>query len=180
MVQQFDLVWGIASVRVLPAVPPECLYWEPSPGALNVHRAGGGWRVDWWDEQGEPPDSTVAWVLWRLGWWGENVLRGVRGLEPLDPAEFPWVGGLDRVRAKLSGLAGRWHEVLLTVDTDTPVVAPWRETVPLVKVAMWANIELARDITQVGMLVRQYANRRSGQVEPVPAPVRPFVTGQDR
>ena len=160
LVQQMAIPWALAESWCLPRLDDAMVHWAPSPHAVGLEARDGGWYPRMPDETAEPiPDVTCAWLLWHVEWWWSNALRGVAGEPALGPDDVPWSGGAGASRATIARLHDEWVAVLASADLDHPCSAPWPHPQPLSLVAAWVNLELMKNVAELGQLVRLHANR---------------------
>jgi hypothetical protein len=159
LLQQLDIPWMLASQYYLPALTDELLHWEPSANCVGLRREGESFYPEWPGETEPFPDTTAGWITWHMEWWWTNTIAGVEDGEAADPLTFAWSGSADASRAKLAGLHDRWVEILTSTDPYQLCSAPFPEPQPLSVVAAWLNVELMKNVAELGVLSRLYANR---------------------
>ncbi len=159
LVQQLGITWSLATEWCLPRVTEEVAHWRPSSNAVGLEPREGGLFAQMPAEEEAIPDVTCAWLLWHVEWWWSNAVRGVAGRPARGPGEVPWSGSPERSRARITRLHDEWLAIITTTDLDHPCSAPWPEPRPLGLVAGWVNIELMKNVAELGQLVRLHANR---------------------
>lgn len=154
--RQFELTWRLA-VEHLPALTDEMCLWSPAPGAWTVRQGeDGAWRPDWADSEPSPaPPVTIGWLTWHLDWWWSGLIAAVRD-EPRRPREgVHWPGSAARVIARLDALAAAWSRELAALketNLDRPLAFPWPAPRPLAEALAWANVELMKNVAEIGIV----------------------------
>ena len=156
---QLALIWSLAEI-VLADVTDEVCLWRPSPQSWTVHRdEQGHWRPDWDDD---PPDDlaqpSLAWTMWQALWWWTVLLDQADGRPVTPREEIVWPGaaaGVDGLRR----LHDRWDAFLATrteaqLDAGDVVTFPFDDGRPLVAIVGWANVELTKNVAEMGVLRR--------------------------
>ena len=150
----------LAAEYYLPALTEEFVHWEPSSNVVGLQVLDDAAYPDWPDESGDPiPDTTAGWLLWHMEWWWSNAIEGVRGGPSADPLRFAWSGSAKASRVKLKSLYDEWVEILNTTPMDHPCAAPFPTPQPLSVIAAWVNVELMKNVAELGLLIRLHANR---------------------
>ena len=72
---------------------------------------------------------------------------------------MPWSGSLEASRQLLAELHDEWRNILTTTDMDATCLAPWPTPQPLSTIASWVNVELMKNVAEVGQLVRLQSNQ---------------------
>lgn len=157
LVWQFDLVWSLAQLH-LDQLTDADVQWEPAQVTWTVRRgADEVWRPDFSDEALDPiPVPTVAWLTWHIDWWWSAALDSAHGRAPsADRAAMRWAGTGDAALARIRTLASQWHEVLAGASDHalaTEVPYPWDPPKTLAHLASWVNVELTKNIAELGQL----------------------------
>lgn len=156
---QLDLTWRLAEVVLADLTDEVCLR-RPSPRSWTVHRDGAGrWVPDWADP---PPDDlaqpSLAWTMWQAQWWWTVLLDQAEGRAVTPREEIVWPGAVAGV-AELRRLHDRWDAFLAgrtddELDAGDVVTFPFEDGRPLVRIAAWANVELTKNIAEIGLLRR--------------------------
>lgn len=159
LLRQLDIPWMLASQYYLPSLTDELLHWEPSANCVGLRRDGDGFYPEWPGETEPFPDTTAGWLMWHMEWWWTNAIAGVEGGEASDPLTFAWSGSAAAGRVRLARLHKQWVGILKSTDFDCLCSAPFPEPQPLSAVAAWLNVELMKNVAELGLLVRLYTNR---------------------
>ena len=136
------------------------LHWEPTSNVVRLRKHEGSYYGDWPDEERQPiPDATIGWLLWHIEWWWTDAIAGVRGHTARPPTSVAWSGSLEASRHRLVELHDEWRDLLTTTDLDTTCSAPWPTPQPLSTIASWVNVELMKNIAEIGQLLRLHSNQ---------------------
>lgn len=153
LLQQLEIPWSLATQYCFPALSDEMVDWAPSHNSLR--------RGQWPDEQADPiPDATIGWLLWHMEWWWTNAIRGVGDGPLADPHEVPWDRSVAASCTALAGLRDEWVRILSLTDIDRECRWPWESPKPLSDTAAWLNVELTKNVAELGQVVRLHANSR--------------------
>ncbi|MGE0595580.1 MAG: DinB family protein [Hyphomonadaceae bacterium] len=161
---QFDLAWRLAGYH-LPALTDDMCVWAPSVDAWNVRRgADGVWRHDWADAEPEPaPPVSIGWLTWHLIWWWSGMSVAVRGETPPSRESVVWPGDAEGVRRRLGVLASEWAvllEGLREGELDRTIAHPWPQPRPLAIGLAWVNLELMKNVAEIGVVRHLYEAAR--------------------
>jgi hypothetical protein len=142
-----------------------CL-WQPDQESWTVRQDNEGvWQADWQDADPiDPPPSSIGWLTWHITWWWRNALVAVRGERP-DPVRGPWAGSAERVVSELRELADQWTAATAKLNDATlaaPCGYPWPDPRPLMYTIAWVNLELMKNVAEIGQVANMYANRNNG------------------
>ncbi|WP_026120574.1 DinB family protein [Nocardiopsis potens] len=166
---QLDIAWALFEHHFADIDDAACL-WEPAPGAWTVRPdAEGRWRPDWQVPEPDPvPALTIGWLTWHMDyWWTTTIGHCLHGGAP-DREEITWPGGAAAAAERLHGLKEEWRAGLLALSdadldsADRTAGLPWGEGLPLSAVAGWLNIELAKNVAEIGMVHHLYRLHPSG------------------
>ncbi|MGQ0532861.1 MAG: DinB family protein [Caulobacteraceae bacterium] len=151
----------------LPALTDEACFWMPVPNSWTVRQGEGGlWRPDWAEEEPDPaPATTIAWLSRHLIWWLSDLMASIRE-QPRTPREQCfWPGSAQAAAEHIQSLLGQWQQTIVGLqvsDLTKPVNYPWPEPRELRQVIAWANVELTKNIAEIGVLRHAFeASRRS-------------------
>jgi hypothetical protein len=145
LVRQFDLVWSLAELHLDALVEADFL-WAPAELTWTVHRGDdGAWRPDFAELEPDPiPVPTIAWLTWHIDWWWSAALDRAEGRTPPDRAAVLWPGTGAAALTRIRELAVEWSALLTDLDESPPNT--------LAHLASWVNIELTKNIAEVGQL----------------------------
>ncbi|MFC5141747.1 DinB family protein [Actinomycetospora rhizophila] len=156
---QLALTRQLAEIVLADLTDEVCLR-RPSPGSWTVHRDDRGrWVPDWDDD---PPDDlaqpSLAWTMWQALWWGTVLLDQAEGRPVTPREEIVWPGATAGVDA-LRRLHDRWDAFLAArteaeLDAGDVVTFPFDDGRPLAAIAAWANVELTKNVAEMGVLRR--------------------------
>ncbi|MGW0158877.1 DinB family protein [Mycobacterium sp. NPDC003323] len=151
--EQFDLVWGLAELH-LSALAEEDFLWEPSANVWTVHRGADGiWRPDFTTAELDPiPVPTIAWLSWHIDWWWSATLAALAGDHVPAHTEVHWPGSGAAAVQRIRELADVWRTVLSDADLAQPVPYPWDQPKSLAHTASWLNVELMKNVAEIGQL----------------------------
>ncbi|MEO3759170.1 DinB family protein [Mycobacterium sp. B14F4] len=160
---QFDLAWSLADLH-LAALTDDDFLWEPAPLVWTVRPDGNGrWRPDWADAEPDPiPVPTIGWLTWHIQWWWSTTIDHLTGALPRQRTDVTWQGDGAAAVEGIRALAYRWRDVLARVDPAAPSEFPWGADSGLTVAhsALWVNVELTKNISEIGQLRLMRAARR--------------------
>jgi DinB superfamily len=103
--------------------------------------AAGVWRPDWADVEPDPiPVPTIGWLTWHITWWWSVTIDKGSGATPRDRLDVTWPGDGAAAVSQIRQLAAKWRQRLERVDPDD------------VHTALWVNVELTKNISEIGQL----------------------------
>jgi DinB family protein len=158
VLDQFELIWALADLH-LSALTDDDFHWEPAELNWAVRPdAAGAWRPDWSDTEPDPiPVPTIGWLTWHIDWWWSTALDHLDGRPPRAREDVVWPGTGEQAVARVRELAARWRHAIigLTVeDLQRPSSFPWPldagRTVE--HTALWVNVELTKNVSEIGQL----------------------------
>lgn len=159
LLEQLEIPWALASRYILPNLTPAHLFWEPSRNVVSVKKTPEGWRSQLPESETPPvPDTTIAWLLWHIEWWWGDAVAGVEGRTARAPADVAWSGTLSDSLAELNRLHAAWVEILSQRDLAMRCAGPWPTPQPLSTIAGWVNVELMKNVAELGMVSRAFDN----------------------
>ncbi|HEY2296723.1 MAG TPA: DinB family protein [Jatrophihabitans sp.] len=161
---QFRMVWRLADEVHLPRLTDAMCQWQPHPGSWTVHCAPDGrWLPDWADEDPvEPPPPSVGWLTWHVIWWWSSALAVVRGSQPVLHEDVAWPGSADCALAEIRRIGRDWRKVigqLSDAAVQVPVAFPWPDPRPLIYTVSWVNMELMKNVAEIGEVANMFTNR---------------------
>lgn len=156
LVEQFDLVWALARLHLDALVDFDAtrddFLWEPAAVTWTVHRGDDGiWRPDFSTEETDPvPVPTIGWLTWHIDWWWSTALAHAVGEVVPDRTDVHWrhSGAVPRIHE----LGAAWRTLLDTADPGRPCSYPWDAPKTLAHTASWVNVELMKNIAEIGQL----------------------------
>lgn len=162
---QLGLAWRLAELRLDGLTDAACR-WEPAPGAWTVREGTDGrWRPDWVEPEPDPPPTTsIGWLTWHLTWWWGDLLAHATGEPAPARTEVCWPGSAAATVDRLRELHARWDEVLRDTDeaaADRPFAFPWPEPRPFAVAIAWGNLELMKNVAEIGQLRDQHTALRT-------------------
>ena len=151
---QFELIWKLAQYH-LPKLTDEASLWEPAATCWTVRKSvDGQWRPDWSDAEPDPaPAVTIGWLTWHLVWWWSSALAAARNEPVPERTSILWPGTVKATVERLEHLAQDWRTLLTQLtepDLAQPVAYPWPQPRPLRLLLAWTNVELAKNIAEIG------------------------------
>lgn len=150
----------------LPALTDEACFWMPAPGAWTVWQGEDGlWRPDWAGEEPDPaPAATIAWLSWHLIWWLSDLMASIREQPRTPPEQCFWPGSAQATAERVQSLLGQWEATLESLQASAltkPANYPWPEPRELRQVIALANVELTKNVAEIGTLRHAFeASRR--------------------
>ena len=158
LVWQFDLVWALAEVHI-EALTDDDFLWEPASLTWTVRPDDSGvWRPDWADTEPEPvPVPTIGWLTWHIMWWWSTAIDHLIGTAPRSRTDVLWPGNGDTTVTEQRDLAVSWRTVLTGLTSDrlvAPSSFPWGDNSgrTVAQTALWVNVELMKNIAEIGQL----------------------------
>lgn len=162
LLQQLEIPWSLATRHYFPGVARDevVVHWEPTSNVVRLRVRDEHYYADWPDEESHPmPDATIGWLLWHIEWWWADAIAGARGEAGQKPTSVPWSGSLQASQQQLTLLHDEWQNVLNTTDLDTACTAPWPTPQPLSTIAAWVNVELMKNVAEIGQILRLHGNQ---------------------
>lgn len=112
------------------------------------------------------PATTIGWLTWHLIWWWSGLIAAIRGEEPPDHAAVFWPGSAEAVILQLKLLSDQWADLLSQfqeADLERPLAYPWAEPRPRRIALAWANLELMKNIAEIGCIYRMFEAAHSAE-----------------
>ena len=166
---QFELTWLLAQYH-LPKMTDENCLWAPSDNVWTVRLSTEGrWRPDFVEAEPEPiPTPTIAWISWQILWWWNGALATLEGRTPPSSSDIDWPGSALATRNRLEELSLKWRVALSTLEakdvgenSHRMVPFPWSQPKPLAEMLGWVNVELMKNIAEIGYVLHLYGNQGS-------------------
>jgi hypothetical protein len=172
VIRQLDIAWSLLEYHLKDLDDPVCL-WEPAPTCWTVRpNDQGRWVADWEVPEPDPvPAVSIGWLTWHIGYWWTTTLGHCFGSGAPPREEITWPGTAAAAADWLRGLHGEWRENLLPLtdaDLDSAQRSaglPWGQEQPLVDIVAWVNVELTKNVAEIGM-VRHLHGARRGPGDP--------------
>jgi hypothetical protein len=162
---QFGIAWRLADEVHLPRLTDEMCLWRPQPDSATVRQGRDAvWLADWTGTDSlDPCPPTIAWLTWHVIWWWSNALAVFGGDQPVEPTQVSWPGSAESAVAELRSIAHEWrgaiehaHEEALSEVRSFP----WPDPRPLIYLVAWVNVELMKNVAEIGEVANMFANRR--------------------
>ncbi|MER7052582.1 MULTISPECIES: DinB family protein [unclassified Streptomyces] len=160
LLRQLDIAWALFEYHADGLDDALCL-WTPDPYHWTVRpNEQGRWVADFQVPEPDPvPALTIGWVTWHIGYWWTATLRHCfRDPAPSEHDEVFWPGTAQGAVEWLRGLHERWRARLdgLTDaeldSTERTATLPWGAGMSLADVAGWVNVELTKNVAEIGLL----------------------------
>ncbi len=165
LLRQFQTTSQLLHYHLDTLTTAECL-WRPSTKGLHVYRsADGSWNADWPDREDYdigPP--SIAWTTWHIGFWWSMVLSHSFADGSLDRTDVRWPGDAAGVSSWIGGLENQWLRSISGLNDEELASSdlsrwPFSDR-PFADVVAWANVELAKNAAEIGMVRFLYAGRQ--------------------
>ncbi|MEU6999829.1 DinB family protein [Nonomuraea sp. NPDC046570] len=159
LIRQLDIAWSLFDYHVKDLDDAICL-WEPEPGCWTVRPDGQGrWVADWEVPEPDPvPTLSIGWVTWHIGFWWTTTLGHCFGTGAPPREEITWPGTAAATIDWLGELNDGWRAGLLQLtdadldSTERTAGLPWGQEQTLANTAGWLNIELTKNVAELGLL----------------------------
>ncbi|MFD5316492.1 DinB family protein [Streptomyces sp. NPDC127098] len=164
LTNQLDMVWSLFEYH-LPALDDDACRFEPTPDSWTVRQdAAGRWVADWQVPEPEPaPATSIGWLTWHIGYWWTTALGHCFRDGAPDREDITWPGDAASATDWLRGLKDDWRTALQSLtdadldSTERTRTLPWGEGMRLVDIAGWVNFELAKNVSEIGYVLRLHA-----------------------
>lgn len=161
---QFWMTWKLAREAHLPRLTTEMCLWLPHSDSWTVHLgADGRWLPDWSEpEPVDPPPPSIAWLTWHVSWWWSAALAVVRGEQPSPRTAVSWPGTAAATVSNLHDLAAAWTEATANLTpeaSEAPTSFPWPTPRPLIYTVAWVNIELMKNVAEIGEIANMFTHQ---------------------
>jgi hypothetical protein len=164
LLRQLDIPWALFEYHVQDLDDEVCL-WEPAPHCWTVRPDGdGAWVADWQVPEPDPaPAVSIAWLTWHIGFWWTTTLGHSFGSGAPAREEITWPGGASAAVEWLRRLHGEWRDGVRQLDDteldsrDRTAGLPWGQDLPLVDIAGWVNVELTKNVAEIGLVRHLHA-----------------------
>ena len=158
------MVWSLFEYH-LPAIDDDACRFEPTPDSWTVRQdAAGRWVADWQVPEPEPaPATSIGWLTWHIGYWWTTALGHCFRDGAPDREDITWPGDAASAADWLRGLKDDWRTALQALtdadldSTERTGTLPWGEGMRLVDIAGWVNFELAKNVSEIGYVLRLHA-----------------------
>ncbi|TWF94388.1 DinB family protein [Saccharopolyspora dendranthemae] len=169
LLHQLDITWALFEYHADGLGDAHCL-WTPAEHHWTVRPdENGNWVADFQETEPDPvPAVTIGWITWHIDYWWSTVLECLDGdVEAMRSAKH-WPGSAQAAVQQLRDLHDRWRAQLsgrsdAELDsTDLTSDLPWGPDMTLGDVAGWVNVELTKNVAEIGALrILQRAQRAS-------------------
>lgn len=161
---QFRMAWSLADEVQLPRLTDAMCLWQPHPESWTVHRTPDErWLPEWAHEDPvEPPPPSIGWLSWHVIWWWSDALSVLRGWQPSPRGDVAWPGTAESAVAEIRRIAQEWREVIEQLSdaaARVPVAFPWPDPRPLIYTVFWVNMELMKNVAEIGEIANLFANQ---------------------
>ncbi|MFI6500282.1 DinB family protein [Nonomuraea typhae] len=158
LVHQLDITWALFDYH-LKDLDDDLTLWEPAEHTWTVRMVDGTWVADWADAEPDPvPAMSIGWLTWHIGfWWTTTLQHCFRGGAPARE-EIGWPGGIEAAGAWLRQVKDEWRAELLALtdeeldSAERTAGLPWGEGQTLAEVAGWLNVELTKNVAEIGLV----------------------------
>ncbi|GAA3931049.1 DinB family protein [Actinomadura viridis] len=166
LTRQLDIAWALFEYHLKDIDDAACL-WEPAAVCWTVRPdERGRWVADWEVPEPDPvPALTIGWVTWHIGYWWTTTLGHCFGTGAPEREEITWPGTADAAAGWLRGLHEEWRARLAELtdadldSTERTRTLPWGQEMTLGDVAGWLNIELTKNVAEIGLIRHLYGVR---------------------
>lgn len=165
LLRQLDITWALFEYH-LPGIDDDACLWEPAATCWTVRPDGeGGWVADFAEVEPDPvPALSIGWLTWHIGYWWTHTAEHCFGSGA--PGDIHWPGSAAATASWLGDLKDRWVADLRSVpdadlDSSTRTAGlPWGEGQTLADVAGWVNVELTKNVAEIGLVRNLYELQR--------------------
>lgn len=170
LVRQLDVTWALFEHHLERLDDAACL-WHPAPGCWTVRPdERGRWVADWEVPEPDPaPALSIGWLTWHIGFWWTTTLGCCFGSGAPAREEITWPGSAAGTASWLRDVHQRWRLSLLECSeadlesTELTAALPWGQGQALVHVAGWVNVELTKNVAEIGLVRHLYEASRSAR-----------------
>lgn len=161
---QFDMSWQLLEIHLKDLGDDECL-WRHSTKGLHVINKLGIWHADWPDsEDYDMGPSSIAWLTWHIIFWWSMVFDYSFGNRLLTRENVHWPGNMILVRGKIEQFRDDWRNILATMSDEELLSCEqtrWPfENRPFYELVAWLNLELMKNVSEIGYGRFLYASRK--------------------
>jgi hypothetical protein len=162
---QLSMAWQLLEYHLTGLTDEECL-WLPAPRGLHVRKVSDNWVADWPEsETYDIGPASIAWITWHIVFWWSMVLDHSFGDAILQREDVAWPGSVDAVRRRMGQLREEWSSsfaVLSDEQLASSDLTRWPFTDrPFFQVGAWLNMELMKNVAEIGYCRFLYAGRRA-------------------
>ncbi len=169
LIRQLDIAWSLFEYHLNDLDDAVCL-WEPAPHCWTVRPDGQGrWVADWEVPEPNPvPAVSIGWLTWHIGFWWTTTLGHCFGSGAPTREEITWPGTAAAAAGWMGGLKDDWRANLLKLtdadldSADRTTSLPWGREQTLVDIAGWVNIELTKNVAEIGLVRNLHGARETG------------------
>jgi hypothetical protein len=168
LIKQLDISWALFEHHLATIDDTVCL-WQPAPHCWTVRPdEQGRWIPDWQVPEPTPvPAFTIGWVTWHMGYWWTTTLGHCFGSGAPEREEIFWPGDLASAVEWLRGLKDEWRAALADLtdadldSTSRTAGLEWGQELTLSDVTGWLNVELTKNIAEIGFVNILYGARNA-------------------
>ncbi|MEY9211858.1 DinB family protein [Thermobifida halotolerans] len=165
LLHRLGTAWALLEHHLDGLDDPVCL-WEPAPHCWTVRPdERGRWAADWQVPAPDPvPTATIGWLTWHIGFWWTTPGHCLGSGAP-EREEITWPGSAEAAVEWLHGLKDGWRAHLVTLtdadldSTDRTATLPGGREQTLAEVAGRVNIELTKNVAEIGPVRNLYGAR---------------------
>jgi len=170
LLRQHATAWKLAAYHLEGLSLEECL-WRPSAKGLHVSMSDDGrWRGEWPEHEGYdlgPP--SMAWLLWHMVYWWSMVVDHSFGDATVQCDSLDCPSDPDSIGARLRSLHDEWTGRVSDLSDDELRAArrtrwPFTDR-PFSDVVGWVNIELTKNVSELGYARFLYATGSASHVD---------------
>lgn len=161
---QLDICWQLFEYHITNLSEEEAM-WCISENGLKVF-LDGTWKVDWPEtEVYEIGPASIAWTLWHILYWWQSVISASFYNRVLIKEDVKWPGTVNEALDEIKKCHEIWiKEISSMNDNELEMTdkCKWPfENESFKKLCMWLNIELMKNVSEIGMGRFLYAVSKS-------------------
>ena len=168
LLRQLDITWSLFEHHLQDLDDSVCL-WEPAPVCWTVRPdSQGRWVADWEVPEPDPvPAVSIGWLTWHIGFWWTTTIGHCFGSGAPEVRDITWPGTVTAAADWLRGLRADWQAALLPLSdadldsTERTAGLPWGGELTLADVAGWVNIELTKNVAEIGLVRHLHGAQQS-------------------
>lgn len=162
---QFELTCELAEYH-LPRITDDMCFWKPASHCWTVNKDTNGiWIPDFADPEPNPlPSVSIAWLTWHIQWSWSNTIAAVTGNPKLTFDKVFWPGNSVGVRDQFKQMQSEWTKILNSQDEHSllrSIIHHRAQPTPLWQTFAWLNVELMKNVSEIGLLSILYQNEKT-------------------